>query len=243
MQTSSRTPACSRVVERAGARRWPRRAAGGALALGLLAAAHAVATRRGRSDRRLVADGAMNEPAATDAVGWVGPRAGADERLRAPPSVSAPPPASSVDELPRSLRGTDEDGELIETATGDLLVTRRVLRLFDYYLGAAGEESDDRLRARIVAAIHRRLPHERAAAQALTLLDEYLAYREASRAVPWDDRDPRAELETLRRLRRAYFGDAGERLYGDDERASAAALERYERAGGRSLSRDAGATP
>jgi lipase chaperone LimK len=53
-------------------------------------------------------------------------------------------------------------------------------RLFDYFLASAGEEPEEKIRARIVAVIDRRLSGD-AARDATALLDRYLAYRERAR--------------------------------------------------------------
>lgn len=132
-------------------------------------------------------------------------------------AVTAGPPA--VGALPGSLQGTAEDGELAVDPDGDLLVGPRVLALFDYYFTATGEESAAAIRARIVAAIHRRLQDARAAGQAIALLDTYVAYREAARSLRARGDDPAERLDALRRLRRAHFGEQAGALFGEHERA------------------------
>ncbi|MCC0452966.1 lipase chaperone, partial [Pseudomonas aeruginosa] len=72
------------------------------------------------------------------------PQAGAD---RAPPAASAgeavPAPQvmpAKVAPLPTSFRGTSVDGSFSVDASGNLLITRDIRNLFDYFLSAVGEE-------------------------------------------------------------------------------------------------------
>jgi len=60
------------------------------------------------------------------------------------------------------------------------MATPDARRLFDYFLATAGEEPEEKIRARIVAVIDRRLSGD-AARDATALLDRYLAYRERAR--------------------------------------------------------------
>lgn len=127
---------------------------------------------------------------------------------------------------PHSLRGTEVDGALRVDELGDLILDPDIIRLFDYFLTATGEESPEALRARILAAIRERLDGP-AALQATALLDKYLAYREASRRMPsgLKSDDLAARLEAIRRLRREHFGEeAASKLFGDEERESAVAI-------------------
>jgi lipase chaperone LimK len=150
--------------------------------------------------------------------------------LAAPRAVASAEPASA-DPLPSprpsSLRGTSEDGALRVDERGDLIVDPDVLRFFDYYLAATGEESPAAIRARLVAAIRGKLTGP-AAERAIGLLDRYLAYREATRTLRGaEDGDLAARLDALRRLRREQFGAAdADKLFGLEERADAVAIEK-----------------
>lgn len=127
--------------------------------------------------------------------------------------------------LPGSLQGTEEDGALREDGDGELVIGPQVIRLFDYYLSAGGEEPDTVIRDRVLAAIRKSLGDRRSAEQAKGLFDRYLGYRRASRALSASgELDER--LSAVRRLRRDHFGALADRLFGDDERETAAALER-----------------
>ncbi|MGV8597295.1 lipase secretion chaperone, partial [Pseudomonas aeruginosa] len=64
---------------------------------------------------------------------------------------------AKVAPLPTSFRGTSVDGSFSVDASGNLLITRDIRNLFDYFLSAVGEEplqqSLDRLRAYIAAEL------------------------------------------------------------------------------------------
>lgn len=111
---------------------------------------------------------------------------------------------------PRSLRGTRVDGGLVLDAAGHFLPTLETRRFFDYFLSATGEVDAEALRARIVAAIERRLPASEAPA-AIGLLDQYLDYRARARALaqaPAAPADIGARLAQVARLRREVFAPA-----------------------------------
>jgi lipase chaperone LimK len=214
MRTASRTPASDP------ADRWGRALLAGAL-LALVA---------GGLHRFLAGSRPSAAPEAVLRAEAPGPRL---PRPRSAFPVTAAPPT-----LPASLRGTTEDGALRVDDAGDLVIAPAVLRFFDYYLSATGEESAATLRARIVAAIHRRLPDDRPAGQAVALLDTYLGYREATRGLRVDGDDPAARLDALHLLRRRSFGAAvAEALFGDEERALAVALEQRKLLADAALSR------
>lgn len=131
---------------------------------------------------------------------------------------------------PASLQDTQEDGALQVDADGHLVLSADVRRLFDYHLSATGEEPPEVIRARIVAALREKLPPQ-AAEEAIRLLDDYLAYREATRTLQIppgtapDDLGSR--LEAVRQLRREHLGDAAATaFFGEDEQVDAVALER-----------------
>lgn len=149
------------------------------------------------------------------------PRArAADSTLRgvAPVGSSGDPPRAAAP-LPASLEGTEPDGGLVVDAAGSFVPTRDALDLFDYYLAASGEEPDAAIRARIEAAIAARLADP---GPALALLDRYLAYREAARALFVDENAAELSLERrlqrIRELRREHFGaELAEALFGEEE--------------------------
>ncbi|MFT3766811.1 MAG: lipase secretion chaperone [Minicystis sp.] len=139
--------------------------------------------------------------------------------------------------LPGSLQGTSEDGALREDEQGDLVIGPEVLRLFDYYLSATGEESQAAIRGRIVAAIRAKVG-DRAARKAIDLLDKYLAYRDGAGRVKAAGEDLGARLDALHRLRRDHFGADADKLFGEEERAVAVGVEQRRVLQDDSLSRE-----
>src|SRR5262245_39528498 len=107
----------------------------GALALGLYCSARgrsAIATSTAAPPARI----AIEKPAAQERRAPI-----ATPRPHAPIAIArARGIAMDPAPLPGSLRGTEEDGALEVGDDGDLVIGARVLRLFDYYLSAGGEE-------------------------------------------------------------------------------------------------------
>jgi len=225
MPAGSRTPGSDRPRAKGaparddGARRTRRLAAAGIV----IAVAGGLVLTRGRAKPAAASDAEVPSAAAP---------ASADIDT-APQAAAAPPSSASADgggaiadeaPLPASLAGTTEDGALRVDADGNLIVGPDVLRFFDYYFSATGEEKPGAIYARIVAAIHRKLPAERASRQAIALLDKYVGYREAARRMgPVSDDE--ARLAAIHRLRRDHFGDQADKLFGDEERAAAVAID------------------
>ena len=158
-------------------------------------------------------------PGARSAVGGVSALVRTSEAAARAPE-GAPPAA-----LPASLEGTEADGAVTADAAGHLIVDIELRRLFDHFLAATGEEPLATIRARIVAALRARLPAT-AAAEAIAILDRYLAYRDAARAlVP--PADPAAGLDQVHDLRAQMFTPAVIRaFFADEEAAISAALAR-----------------
>lgn len=78
--------------------------------------------------------------------------------------------------LPRSFEGTEVDGQFRLDDAGNLLISMDIRRIFDYFLGAYGEERMQASIARLQAYIRSQLD-EPAAGQALVLLQQYLDYK------------------------------------------------------------------
>ena len=111
--------------------------------------------------------------------------------------------------LPASLLGTEVAGELSEDVNGNLIVTRGVRDVFDYFLTATGEESTQVLVNRIKAYVHSRL-RERAALQAIDLLTQYMAYKDQIASaingqIGESLVDVKARRDAIQQLRRASF--------------------------------------
>ncbi|MDJ0850660.1 MAG: lipase secretion chaperone [Myxococcota bacterium] len=166
------------------------------------------------------------EDAAIDAVDGEHAQAAAGRQA---PGAAPPPEGSARRPLPASLRGTDVDGAYSVDARGRFLPSPAVLRRFDYFLSVGGEEPEEVTRARIVADIEAGLP-PRAAAEAVALLDDYLAYRRAGRelhARGLAPEDLERRLQRVRELRREFFGaERSALLFGEEEALALAALER-----------------
>ena len=130
--------------------------------------------------------------------------------------------------LPETFGNTTIDGGFVVDARGHLVPTESALRLFNYFFSASGKESDYLILARIRAEIGRRLKPP-ADAQALALLEDYLAYRHAGRELTeeLEDATPEERVEALYALRRARFGEQrAARLFERDEAMRDVAMER-----------------
>ncbi|MCO3688734.1 lipase secretion chaperone [Pseudomonas aeruginosa] len=139
---------------------------------------------------------------------------------------------AKVAPLPTSFRGTSVDGSFSVDASGNLLITRDIRNLFDYFLSAVGEEplqqSLDRLRAYIAAELQ-----EPARGQALALMQQYIDYKKELVLL---ERDlPRlADLDALRQreaavkaLRaRIFSNEAHVAFFADEETYNQFTLER-----------------
>ena len=85
---------------------------------------------------------------------------------------------TGLEKLPRSLQGTDVDGEIIIDENQQLVVTEGLRRLFDYFLSALGEEEEAVIYARVESYIRHHTP-EPAASQAVAIFNQYIAYLKA----------------------------------------------------------------
>ena len=85
---------------------------------------------------------------------------------------------TGLENLPRSLQGTDVDGEIIIDENKQLVVTEGLRRLFDYFLSALGEEDEAVIYARVDSYIRSHTP-EPAASQAVAIFEQYIAYLKA----------------------------------------------------------------
>lgn len=94
------------------------------------------------------------------------------------PAASAPRLTTGLEQLPRSLDGTEVDGSAEADAAGRLKPAFALRRLFDYFLSTVGEEPLPRVRERLQAYLRTHLP-PLAAREAMNLLDRYLAYQQA----------------------------------------------------------------
>jgi lipase chaperone LimK len=161
------------------------------------------------------------------------------------PAAGIPAPASPTTpyrdiaapaDLPASLEGTEADGAVEADAAGHLVVSIELRRLFDHFLAASGEESVATMRARIIAVLRRRLPAT-AAAEAIAILDRYLAYRDAARTLTPPSSDLAAGLDQVHELRARWFSPlVATAFFADEEAATYAALARRDALADTSLS-------
>ncbi|AEI68904.1 lipase secretion chaperone [Corallococcus macrosporus] len=147
------------------------------------------------------------------------------------PSASATEATpAALPPMPGSLQDTEEDGSVQVDGSGHLVVTPDLRRLFDYYLSAMGEEPLSVIRERILASLRAKNLPAAAMEEAVRLLDDYLAYRDAARTFAANQRgaelDLGARLESLRELRREHLGPWADGLFGDEERVDAVSVER-----------------
>ncbi|MDN6308441.1 lipase secretion chaperone [Psychrobacter sp.] len=82
---------------------------------------------------------------------------------------------TGLERLPRSLEGTQVDGEIIIDQNKQLVVTEGLRRLFDYFLSALGEEEEAVILMRVESYIRHHTP-EPAASQAVAIFHQYTAY-------------------------------------------------------------------
>ncbi|MGP5203758.1 lipase secretion chaperone [Psychrobacter aquimaris] len=88
------------------------------------------------------------------------------------------PFVTGLERLPRSLKGTQVDGEIIIDENKQLVVTEGLRRLFDYFLSSLGEEDEAVIFARVESYIRHHTP-EPAASQAVAIFDQYITYLKA----------------------------------------------------------------
>ncbi len=167
-----------------------------------------------------------------------------------PAAPTTTPPASSgmpIEDAPGepqtergyfapSLTGTDVDGELKVDEDGNLVVTRGTRDLFDYFLSTSGERSLEAILEEIRQYAAQRLPPD-AAAQAIVLLEDYVAYKVAEQDYLHQDMSQQENdeyvdtldrvLDQLIALRQQHFSpEQSQALFGVEQAYGAYALER-----------------
>jgi lipase chaperone LimK len=163
-----------------------------------------------------------------------------------PRSDTSPPPQPSAAPAPfvPSMAGTRPDGSLRAPSGGALTIDAELRHLFDYYLSALGEAELPAIRAGIEQELTRRL-QPAAAAEAIRLLGQYLAYKRAladadraAAAAPGASSAAaaRTRLQAMLALRRQFFSpteSAG--LFGDSDARDLDAIARLELMGDKAL--------
>lgn len=128
--------------------------------------------------------------------------------------------ADDLPPTPRSLEGTEVDGELRADADGNLLIESDIRRVFDYFLSTVGEDDVEQVKARIALHLSEVLP-DSAARQAWELFERYEAYGEAMEAMPQHDGTVAGMGESLKQrqqLRQEWLGqNVAEAFYGFDD--------------------------
>ncbi|WP_372999022.1 lipase secretion chaperone [Marinobacter sp.] len=121
------------------------------------------------------------------------------------PANATTPKSLGSEPFAASLSGTDIDGALKADTNGELVINLQVRDFFDYFLSTVGEVSPETAIHQIHAMARTHLP-EPASAQALALLDQYLAYKQASLSVMQTRLDPSREGDPAYQL--SALGDA-----------------------------------
>jgi lipase chaperone LimK len=84
--------------------------------------------------------------------------------------------SSKFGPLPKSLQGTNVDGELLLDVNGNLIISNGLRNLFEYFLSAKNEEPLDIILGRIREYIHKQIP-DQPARDAIAILDSYISYK------------------------------------------------------------------
>ena len=142
---------------------------------------------------------------------------------------------SGLEALPSSLRGSQVDGVLRVDSAGHLRIDRQVRSVFDYFLSALGEEPLPVILARLHAYIHQQLP-AMAAAEAIALLDQYVAYKQALAQLPTPQQTQGGQVDVsameqrlsmVQGLRRQYLPtQAVQAFFGEEDAYAAYSLAR-----------------
>ncbi|WP_111656305.1 lipase secretion chaperone [Isoalcanivorax indicus] len=128
--------------------------------------------------------------------------------------------ADDLPPMPRSLDGTQVDGELRADAHGNLIIEPDIRRVFDYFLSTVGEDDIEQVKARIALHLAETLP-DSAARQAWELFERYEAYGAALEALPQHDGTVAGMGESLKQrqqLRQEWLGqNVAEAFYSFDD--------------------------
>lgn len=137
--------------------------------------------------------------------------------------------SANANPLPKSLQGTQVDGEIIIDENKQLVVTAGLRRLFDYFLSAQGEEPLSQIEQRVIAYIREHTP-EPAASQAVQIFQNYLSYLTAVSQLdkPKAQQNPNVsaldlsaiknQLRAVQQLQARYFdAKTREAFFGDEQ--------------------------
>lgn len=185
----------------------------------------------------LLAEGAQNQPGSARSSGnSAGVKAGnpdlSTSRQQSPSKLVGDSAGTDVpDQRPPSLEGTSEPAGWARTdRLGNLVPTRELRQLFEYYLSALGEEALPQLLVRIRLALS--VLEEPAKGQALDTLGRYLDYKLAlaDLEAAYGDAGASGQAELKRRmneiqgLRRTWLdADTANAFFAEEE-----AIDRYQ---------------
>ncbi|MDP4546379.1 lipase secretion chaperone [Marinobacter sp. MDS2] len=147
---------------------------------------------------------------------------------------NSPDQAQELPALPRDERVADIqiDGAVRVDMNGNLVLDRQLRRFLDFFIGLApGREYEPAMKLRMRAVMAANGVPGAVQAEVLDILDQYLAYRDASGQMELqaatDSADIFAAFDTVYRMRRTYLGpDVAEGFYGAEERRLRLALDR-----------------
>lgn len=142
--------------------------------------------------------------------------------------------AQELPALPRDERVSDVevDGAVRLDMNRNLVLDRQLRRFLDFFIGLAPErEQEPAMKHRVQAVMEAKGVPGSVQREVLDILDQYLAYREASEEMDLQTEpgsmDIVAAFETVYQLRREYLGpDVAEGFYGAEERRLRLALDR-----------------
>ncbi|MBJ6137712.1 lipase secretion chaperone [Marinobacter litoralis] len=142
--------------------------------------------------------------------------------------------ALALPALPRDERVADIqiDGAVRVDMNGNLVLDRHLRRFMDFFIGLApGPEHEPAMKLRMQAVMEKNGVPSAVQAEVLGILDQYLAYREASEQIELQSvsgsEDIYAAFDAVHRMRRKYLGsDVAEGFYGAEERRLRLALDR-----------------
>ena len=110
--------------------------------------------------------------------------------------------SSKYGPLPKSLQGTDVDGELLLDVNGNLVISNGLRNLFEYFLSAKNEEPLDVILGRIREYIHKQIP-DQPAREAIAILDSYISYKKKLEEIESPEGLQGEELGTLEAIKDA----------------------------------------
>lgn len=129
---------------------------------------------------------------------------------------------TGLENMPRSLQGTNVPEGMAEDSKGNLVISQGIRDVFEYFLSGSVDEPLSTVHARILAYIQSHLG-AKAAQQAISILDHYGAYKlalpEVAQSYPGERLDQlKARLAAIKSMRRSTLGvDVAEAFFGEEE--------------------------